>query len=135
MSLVQQQTTMGLYLRDPEHNAPPTEMDPARAQVYRDLCSPICLHWLSGTFPVLVKDLGDEHRRSLVRIFQDYRACTPKFGEIAQEFVEFLASIELRRWSMGRGRCSWWSWRITSRKWRCNSPTPSLWQLVMRCCC
>jgi hypothetical protein len=48
---------------------------------------------LSGTFPVLIKILGDEHWRSLVRIFlRDYRARTPKFGEIAKEFVEFLAS-------------------------------------------
>jgi hypothetical protein len=95
-SLVQQQTTMGLYLRDPEHNAPPTEMDPARAQVYRDLVFANLSSLLSGTFPVLVKILGDEHWRSLVRIFlRDYRARTPKFGEIAQEFVEFLASEPL----------------------------------------
>ncbi|MBV7574501.1 putative DNA-binding domain-containing protein [Pseudomonas sp. PDM32] len=95
-SLVQQQTTMGLYLRDPEHNAPPTEMDPARAQVYRDLVFANLSSLLSGTFPVLVKILGDEDWRSLVRIFlRDYRARTPKFGEIAQEFVEFLASEPL----------------------------------------
>nr|WP_256356777.1 putative DNA-binding domain-containing protein [Pseudomonas sp. PDM32] len=87
---------MGLYLRDPEHNAPPTEMDPARAQVYRDLVFANLSSLLSGTFPVLVKILGDEDWRSLVRIFlRDYRARTPKFGEIAQEFVEFLASEPL----------------------------------------
>lgn len=95
-SLVQQQTTMGLYLRDPEHNAPPSEMDPARAQVYRDLVFANLSSLLSGTFPVLVKILGNEDWRSLVRIFlRDYRARTPKFGEIAQEFVEFLASEPL----------------------------------------
>jgi hypothetical protein len=87
---------MGLYLRDPEHNAPPSEMDPARAQVYRDLVFANLSSLLSGTFPVLVKILGDERWRSLVRIFlRDYRARTPKFGEIAQEFVEFLASESL----------------------------------------
>ncbi|CAI8722126.1 DUF2063 domain-containing protein [Pseudomonas sp. IT-P74] len=92
-SLLHQQTTLGLYLRDPEHNAPPTEMDPVRAQVYRDLVFANLSSLLSGTFPVLVKVLGDERWRSLVRIFlRDYRARTPKFGEIAQEFVEFLAA-------------------------------------------
>jgi hypothetical protein len=92
-SLLHQQTTMGLYLRDPEHNAPPTEMDPVRAQVYRDLVFANLSSLLSGTFPVLLKILGDEHWRLLVRIFlRDYRARTPKFGEIAQEFVEFLAA-------------------------------------------
>jgi hypothetical protein len=91
-SLHQQQSSMGQYLRDPEHCAPPAEMDPARAQVYRDLVFANLSSLLSGTFPVLVRILGDEDWRALVRIFlRDYRARTPKFGEIAQEFVEFLA--------------------------------------------
>ena len=68
-------------------------MDVTRAQVYRDLVFANLSSLLSGTFPVLIKILGDEHWRSLIRIFlRDYRAHTPKFGEIAQEFVEFLAS-------------------------------------------
>ncbi|RAI68233.1 DUF2063 domain-containing protein [Pseudomonas fluorescens] len=91
--LLHQQTTMGLYLRDPERNAPPTGMDPARAQVYRDLVFANLSSLLSGTFPVLVKIIGNERWGSLVRIFlRDYRARTPKFGEIAEEFVEFLAT-------------------------------------------
>ena len=92
-SLFQQQTAMGLYLRDPDHCPPPSEMNAVRAQVYRDLIFANLSLLLSGTFPVLIKILGDEHWRTLVRIFlRDYRARTPKFGEIAQEFVEFLAS-------------------------------------------
>jgi hypothetical protein len=92
-SLFQQQNTLGLYLRDPDHCPPPAGMDVTRAQVYRDLIFANLSSLLSGTFPVLIKILGDEHWRSLVRIFlRDYRARTPKFGEIAKEFVEFLAS-------------------------------------------
>lgn len=92
-TLFQQQNTLGLYLRDPEHCAPPAGMDVARAQVYRDLIFSNLSLLLSGTFPVLIKILGDEHWRALVRIFlRDHRARTPKFGEIAQELVEFLAS-------------------------------------------
>ena len=92
-SLYQQQNTLTRYLRDPDHNAPPAGMDVARAQVYRDLVFSNLSSLLSGTFPVLVKILGDDHWLALVRIFlRDYRAQTPKFGEIAQEFVEFLAS-------------------------------------------
>ncbi|WP_460146483.1 HvfC family RiPP maturation protein [Pseudomonas sp. S2_A02] len=95
-SLYQQQDTLTRYLRDPHHCAPPAEMDVARAQVYRDLVFSNLSLLLSGTFPVLVKILGDGEWRSLVRIFlRDYRARTPKFGEIAQEFVEFLASEPL----------------------------------------
>ncbi|MCW8278138.1 putative DNA-binding domain-containing protein [Pseudomonas sp. PCH199] len=91
-SLFDQQNSMGLYLRDPDRCAPPPEMDPARAQVYRDLVFANLSSLISGTFPVLVKILGDKQWRALVRIFlRDYRAHTPKFGEIAGEFVEFLA--------------------------------------------
>ncbi|MGF6708983.1 HvfC family RiPP maturation protein [Pseudomonas frederiksbergensis] len=92
-TLYQQQDTLTRYLRDPDHCAPPAGMDVARVQVYRDLVFSNLSSLLSGTFPVLVKTLGDGEWRSLVRIFlRDYRAQTPKFGEIAQEFVEFLAS-------------------------------------------
>jgi len=91
--LFQQQNTLGLYLRDPDHCAPPAGMDVARAQVYRDLVFNNLSILLSGTFPVLIKILGDERWGSLVRIFlRDHRAQTPKFGEIAREFVDFLAS-------------------------------------------
>ncbi|MFS2091910.1 DUF2063 domain-containing protein [Pseudomonas sp. Pseusp11] len=92
-TLHQQQDTLTRYLRDPDHCAPPVGMDVARAQVYRDLVFSNLSSLLSGTFPVLVRILGDSDWRSLVRIFlRDYRAHTPKFGEIAQEFVEFLAA-------------------------------------------
>jgi hypothetical protein len=71
-------------------------MDLSRVQVYRDLVFSNLSSLLSGTFPVLVKTVGDSDWRSLLRIFlRDHRARTPKFGEIAQEFVEFLASMPL----------------------------------------
>lgn len=96
LTLCQQQDTLTRYLRDPDHCAPPAGMDVARAQVYRDLVLSNLSSLLSGTFPVLVNILGDRDWRSLVRIFlRDHRAHTPKFGEIAQEFVEFLASEPL----------------------------------------
>jgi hypothetical protein len=92
-NLFEQQTTLGRYLRDPDRCAPPGEMNAARAQVYRDLIFANLQTLLSGTFPVLIKILGDEQWRTLVRIFlRDYRAQTPKFGEIAKEFIEFLAA-------------------------------------------
>jgi hypothetical protein len=95
-TLYQQQDTLTRYLRDPDHCAPPTGMDVSRAQVYRDLVFSNLSSLLSGTFPVLVKTVGDSDWRSLLRIFlRDHRARTPKFGEIAQEFVEFLASMPL----------------------------------------
>ncbi|UZE14171.1 DUF2063 domain-containing protein [Pseudomonas sp. B21-053] len=102
-SLHQQQDALTRYLRDPEHCAPPAGMDAARVQVYRDLVFNNLSLLLSGTFPVLVKILGDEDWRLLMRIFlRDYRARTPKFGEIAKEFVEFLAGEP-----QGLGETTW----------------------------
>lgn len=91
-SLHQQQNALIRYLRDPENCAAPAEMDSARVQVYRDLVFNNLSLLLSGTFPVLVKILGEEDWRLLLRAFlRDHRALTPKFGEIAREFVGFIA--------------------------------------------
>ncbi len=91
-SLHQQQNALTRYLRDPENCAAPAEMDAARVQVYRDLVFNNLSLLLSGTFPVLVKILGEEDWRLLLRAFlRDHRARTPKFGEIAREFVGFIA--------------------------------------------
>lgn len=94
-SLHSQQLALTRYLRDPESFAPPSEMDAARAQVYLNLVFNNLLGLLSGTFPVLIAVLGDAGWRALIRRFlRDYRAQTPRFGEIAREFVEFVASLE-----------------------------------------
>jgi len=93
LNLQQQQHELTRYLRDPEHCTPPDSMNAARVKVYRDLVFNNLLTLLSGTFPVLVRTLGDADWRALLRIFlRDHRAQTPKFGEIAEEFVGFLAS-------------------------------------------
>jgi hypothetical protein len=98
-SLQQQQLALTLYLRDPEQCAPPPEMDAARVQVYRDLVLNNLASLLSGTFPVLLHILGDGDWRLLVRAFlRDHRARTPKFGEIAEEFVAFLAAEPQGNW-------------------------------------
>lgn len=92
-TLFEQQLSLTRYLRDPDDCPLPAGMDAARVQVYRELVLNNLLSLLSGTFPVLVKVLHDSGWRALVRVFlRDYRATTPRFGEIAREFVDFLAS-------------------------------------------
>lgn len=88
-----QQQALTRYLRDPDQCPPPAEMDVARVQIYRELIFDNLQSLLSGTFPVLISVLGVGEWKALVRVFlRDYRASTPKFGEIAREFVSFLAS-------------------------------------------
>lgn len=92
-SLLLQQQALTRYLRDPEHEAPPADMNAARVNVYRDLVFNNVSQLLGSTFPVLIRIIGQERWRTLIRGFlRDYRAQTPKFGEIAEEFVGYLAS-------------------------------------------
>ncbi|WP_085698668.1 DUF2063 domain-containing protein [Pseudomonas sp. B26(2017)] len=92
-NLLLQQQALTRYLRDPEHEAPPAGMNAARVDVYRDLVFNNVSQLLGSTFPVLIRIIGQERWRTLIRGFlRDYRAQTPKFGEIAEEFVSYLAS-------------------------------------------
>src|SRR3546814_5263477 len=81
------------YLRDPDHCPIPPGMDVARAQVYRDLIFENMRGLLSGTFPVLVNVLGQEAWRACVRRFlREHRCLAPRFADIAEEFVGYLAA-------------------------------------------
>ncbi|WP_192564327.1 DNA-binding domain-containing protein [Pseudomonas gozinkensis] len=92
-NLLLQQQALTRYLRDPEHEAPPADMNAARVNVYRDLVFNNVSQLLGSTFPLLIRIIGQERWRTLIRGFlRDYRAQTPKFGEIAEEFVGYLAS-------------------------------------------
>ncbi|MCU0122258.1 putative DNA-binding domain-containing protein [Pseudomonas sp. B2M1-30] len=92
-NLLLQQQSLTRYLRDPQNQAPPADMNAARVNVYRDLVFNNVSQLLGGTFPVLIRIIGDERWRTLVRGFlRDHRAQTPKFGEIAEEFLGYLAA-------------------------------------------
>ncbi|SMQ22561.1 hypothetical protein SAMN04488483_0404 [Pseudomonas helmanticensis] len=98
-NLLQQQQALTRYLRDPDNQSPPAGMNMARVNVYRDLLLNNVSALLSPTFPVLIRIIGAARWQTLVRGFlRDYRAQTPKFAEIAEEFVGFLASaLEILR--------------------------------------
>lgn len=88
-----QQQALTRYLRDPEYQSPPADMNTARVNVYRDLVFNNVSQLLSGTFPVSIRIIGEQRWGLLVRGFlRDWRAQTPKFGEIAQTFLDYLAS-------------------------------------------
>ena len=92
-NLQQQQQALTRYLRDPEQQATPADMNAARVEVYRDLVFNNVSQLLSGTFPVLIRSIGEPRWRLLVRGFlRDWRAQTPKFAEIAGEFIDYLAA-------------------------------------------
>jgi hypothetical protein len=92
-NLLQQQQALTRYLRDPEHQSPPVDMNVQRVNVYRDLVFNNLSQLLSGTFPVLIRIIGEKRWGWLVRGFlRDWRAQTPRFGEIAETFLDYLAA-------------------------------------------
>ena len=64
-NLERQQQALTRYLRDPDNQRPPAEMNAARVNVYRDLVFNNLSQLLSGTFPVLIRIIGDQHWRAL----------------------------------------------------------------------
>ncbi|MGE7955046.1 DNA-binding domain-containing protein [Pseudomonas sp. NPDC089530] len=94
IDLAAQQQALTAYLRDPERHAPPAGMDRARVEIYRELVFDNLRSLLGNTFPVLRSILGEEDWCRLLRIFlREHRCATPKFGEIAGEFVAWMASL------------------------------------------
>ncbi|TWD50402.1 DUF2063 domain-containing protein [Pseudomonas sp. SJZ131] len=125
-SLHQQQNALTRYLRDPENCAAPVEMDAARVQVYRDLVFNNLSLLLSGTFPVLVKILREEDWRVLLRAFlRDHRAQTPKFGEIAREFVGFIAGGLPGDWPVFMAELAHYEWVEMVLQQAADQPLPA----------
>lgn len=92
-NLQRQQQALTRYLRDPDNQMPPIEMNVARVNVYRDLVFNNLSQLLSGTFPVLIRIVGEQGWHALIRgLLRDYRAKTPRFGEIAEAFIDYLAT-------------------------------------------
>jgi hypothetical protein len=92
--LREQQLELTRHLRDPEHVAPPPDLEDRRLAIYRELLFNNIESLLAGNFPVIRKLLGDARWRSLVRDFyRDHRSQTPLFPEIAREFLRYLEAL------------------------------------------
>lgn len=110
-TLYQQQQALTRYLRDPEHCPAPADMDAARVTVYRELIFENMRSLLSGTFPVLISVLGQDLWRACVRGFlRDHRCATPRFGEIAEEFVGYLATVQAPDWPPFMAELAHYEW-------------------------
>jgi hypothetical protein len=79
------------FIRDPENNPTPPDVEPRRMAVYRELFFNNVEGFLSSTFPVLKSLLQEDKWLGLV---QDYfcknRSDSPYFSSIPEHFIEFL---------------------------------------------
>jgi uncharacterized protein len=83
--------TMARYLRNPEEEPVPENIEPRRLKIYEDLVYNNIEGFLLGGFPVLHSLYAEQDWRDLVRAFmQNHRCHSPYFLEISQEFLQFL---------------------------------------------
>ena len=85
------QAQFAAYIRDPENQPIPADVDPKRMAMYRELFFNNINSFLSSNFPVLRKLFNEEQWLALAQDFFLYHRCqTPHFSEIAEEFLDYL---------------------------------------------
>lgn len=90
-ALHESQMIMARYLRDPQNNPPPEDVEQRRLKIYEDLIYNNIEGFISSGFPVLRSLYEGIAWHGLVREFiAGHRCHTPYFLEISQEFVRFL---------------------------------------------
>ncbi len=87
-----QQYEFAAYLRDPENQPAPADVEARRMNIYRDLFFNNVRNLLGGTFPVLLEILGEERWALLIRDFyRDHKSHSPLFPDLPREFLNYLA--------------------------------------------
>ena len=85
------QDVFSAYIRDPQNNAPPADVNLQRMQMYRELFFNNIEGFLSGNFPVLRKIISDSNWLELVQDFFSKHPCkSPHFSKVPEEFLNYL---------------------------------------------
>jgi hypothetical protein len=85
------QNEFAAYIRDPENNPVPADVNEQRMVMYRELFFNNIEGFLSGNFPVLRKILNDQQWFALAQDFFAKHPCqSPHFSQIPEEFLEYL---------------------------------------------
>ncbi|MFI3157715.1 MAG: putative DNA-binding domain-containing protein [Methylococcaceae bacterium] len=85
------QLEFAAYIRDPENNPPPADVQPQRMAMYRELFFNNIDSFLSANFPVLKAILNDRQWFELGQdFFAKHASQSPHFSEIPEEFLDYL---------------------------------------------
>jgi hypothetical protein len=85
------QLEFAAYIRDPENNPPPADVEPQRMAMYRELFFNNIDSFLSANFPVLRTLLNDRQWFELGQdFFAKHVSQSPHFSEIPEEFLDYL---------------------------------------------
>lgn len=84
------------WLREPQSSAEFAGIEPRRLAVYRRLVHNNIRQFLHSGFPVLQQVLSSEQWQRLMAGFvAEHQAHSPLFSSIGQEFVDYLATLDL----------------------------------------
>lgn len=87
----QTQYQFAAYIRDPEHQAIPDQLEGRRMAIYRDLFFNNINNTLSSAFPVIRQLMPENDWLALVRSFMKDHFCqSPRFVDISKEFIDYL---------------------------------------------
>lgn len=78
-------------IRDPQHTACPSDVEPRRMAIYQELLYNNVEGFIAHCFPKVRELYADEQWHALIRdYFCQHRAITPMFLEMPREFLKFL---------------------------------------------
>ncbi len=87
----QTQLELAAYLRAPDKNPAPEQVEERRLHIYRDLIYNNIENFIVNVFPVTRAILTDDAWHGLVRSFIAHHNCqTPYFLQLSDEFVQYL---------------------------------------------
>ena len=86
------QIEFAAYIRDPDNQPAPANIEARRMGVYADLFFNNVRNFLGGHFPVLRELLGEDRWALLVRdYYRDHQSHSPLFPDMPREFLSYLA--------------------------------------------
>lgn len=90
-AFTRKQYQFAAYIRNPEKNVAPEDVDEKRMKVYRELFFNNSESFISSNFPVLRKLFSEEAWLAMVQdFFENHYNQTPYFPEIPKEFLSYL---------------------------------------------
>jgi uncharacterized protein len=79
------------YIRDPENNPRPDDVEERRLKIYRELFYNNVEDFLANAYPVLRKITSKAHWHALIQdYFANHLSQTPLFPEMPREFLKYL---------------------------------------------
>lgn len=90
-SFIDTQYQFAQYIRDPDNNPAPENIEPRRMAIYQELFYNNIEGFIANGFPVLREITSDDVWHNMIRDFMVKHHCkTPLFHEIAREFLSYL---------------------------------------------